>query len=113
MLFEATGTFSTRELMACVEQVLGHPHFRPQFNHLVDLRRVMTFEPMGADIRIRAGKDRGDARFDAGRIAIVSSADNVFGLARMYETLTESAPATVRTFRDVDAGRRWPGLPPN
>lgn len=111
VLFRAEGSFSSEELLTCVEAVLAAPGFEPDFNHLVDLRRITTFEPGAADLRARARRDHDDARLDAGRIAIVSSSDIVFGMARMYEILMEDAAVSVRTFKTMEEAMKWLGLP--
>jgi hypothetical protein len=111
VLFKAADPFSVDDFMTCVDKVVTNPLFESHFDHLVDMRDVKTFEPKGADVRIRAHLDHGDKRLDASRIAIVSSGDVVFGMSRMYETLMGDASVKVRAFRDMAEATAWLGLP--
>jgi hypothetical protein len=43
----------------------------------------------------------------AHRLAIVASQDIVYGMARMYQSLTEQTVANVRIFRDIEEARAW------
>ena len=45
------------------------------------------------------------------KIALVSSNDIVFGMTRMYEMMMDNAPQTVKTFRDIEEAKNWPGTP--
>jgi hypothetical protein len=44
------------------------------------------------------------------QLAIVVSADLVFGMARMYETLTEDSVQDVGVFRDMEEAKAWLGV---
>ena len=47
---------------------------------------------------------------DGYKLAIVAGDDAVFGMARMYQTLTEANLPHVAVFRDLDAAARWLGV---
>ena len=108
--FLAEGVFSSQDLMDSIKRVTADPAFRPDFDHLVDLRAVSAFQPDSDDIRKRTQHDRSSIRLDAGRIAIVASDDFVFGMSRMYETLMDGSNVTARTFRDMADAEAWLGL---
>jgi hypothetical protein len=112
VLFKATGKFSDEEMLNCIENVVADPAFKPEFNHLADLRDVDEFEPRSTEIRTRAYRDHDSVRLNASRIAIVSSSDLVYALSRMYATLMEGASVSVRVFKDIGEARKWLGLPP-
>jgi hypothetical protein len=107
VLFKGEGTFSSADALSCVEKVMADPAFQPRFNHLVDLRAVTAWEPRARDIRVRAMRNHDNARFDASRVAIVSSDDVVYGMARMYEILMSDASVHVRAFREMDEAAVW------
>jgi hypothetical protein len=78
---------------------------------LLDMSAVTKVEISSAEVRRLAEIDRsGPTRIK--RMAIVATTEVGFGLARMYQTLSDGeAPATeVRVFRDSDAARAWLGL---
>lgn len=108
--FTAGSVFSPRDVIASIEQVRNHPAFRPDFDHLIDLRGIKEYQPHADDIRQRSEYDRSDVRLDASRIAIVASSDIAYGMSRMYESLMEGATTTVHTFRDMAAAEAWLGL---
>ncbi len=111
VLVKAEGVFTTHDLMESREQVQSDPRYRPGFNHLADLRQVTRFEPGTGDIRVRTQRDFGDRQLDDSLIAIVADNDYIFGMARIYESLMDGAPVTVRTFREMCAAHAWLGLP--
>jgi hypothetical protein len=111
VLFTGLGTFTSKDLLTCLEDVVAHPGFQPHFDHLVDMRQVTDFQPGAEDNMIRAARDRDDVNLQGGRFAIVSSSDLVFGMTRMYETLMNDAGVKVRTFRSMDEAKTWLGLP--
>ena len=41
------------------------------------------------------------------RRAFVTSSDAVFGMARMFATISESAGQTIEVFRDMNAAEKW------
>jgi hypothetical protein len=105
--FTGEDVFSSRDLMESIKQVTAHPDFQPDYDHLVDLRDVTSFEPDSGDIRKRSQQDRENIRLDTSRIAIVATSNVVFGMSRMYETFMEGADVTVRTFRDMAEAEAW------
>ena len=111
VLFKAIGTFSSEDLRTCVAAVVADPDFEPDCDHLVDLRRITTFEPSAQDLRARAKRDAANEKLNAGRIAIVSSNDIVYGMTRMYEILMDDASVSVRTFKTMEEAMTWLGLP--
>ena len=110
VLFKGTSVFSSKDILTCVEQVVSHPDFRPEFDHLVDMREVTDFAPSAQDVKLRANRDHKDKKLNASRIAIVSSSDIVFGMSRMYEALMDNAAVTVRTFKEMEQAKTWLGL---
>ena len=106
VLFKATGAFTSRDMLTCVEAVVNDPDFRSEFDHLVDLRQITSFEASPEDLRTRVDRDRRDKRLNASRIAIVSVDDLVFGMTRMYEILMDEASVKVHTFRTMELAIR-------
>ena len=48
-----------------------------------------------------------ESRIGPFRCAVVTSGDASFGMARMYQSLTESNVENVAVFRDLDEARAW------
>lgn len=112
VLFKVTGVFTPEILFECLEVITSDPDFKPDFDHLVDLRDVSGFSPTASDIQKRIHLDK-KLKIPLGecKLAIVSSANLVFGMTRMYEMLMDDAPPTVQTFKNFDEAINWLGIP--
>jgi hypothetical protein len=76
---------------------------------LLDMSEAVSTEVTGPEIRKLAERDlTGPDRIT--RMAIVATTELGFGLARMYQTLSDSMGTEVRVFRDRGEARRWLGL---
>ena len=107
-LFKASGTVTQTDAFQSIQDLISHPDFRPGCDVLVDMTEVEEVLLMGADIRAKVGFD--SALLDAvgaANWAFVAPTDAVFGLARMYQTMMETTPINVGTFRDLAAGQAW------
>lgn len=83
------------------------PGFKLNFNQLCDYRDVKEIRADAAAIRELAALNP----FGAGaRRALIVSSDVVFGMARMYQILTESSPDEFEVFRDLDEALKWLGV---
>ena len=93
-----------RELLTHVRALTIDPRFSRDFRQLVDLRDV-------TDVQITASCIREMARlnpYGAGaRRAVVVTNDVVFGMARMYQILSDESPDELQIFRKVDEGLEW------
>ncbi len=99
-----------------IEEVLEHfdelsadPSYEPELDVLLDLVDCKTL-PDADEIRSAAGRvtaDRSSLRF--GRLAVVVASDALFGMLRMFHTLSETAFTDAQIFRDRDQALRWLG----
>ena len=93
-----------RELLAHVRTLTSDPRFARDFRQLVDLRDV-------TDVQITVSTIRDMVRlnpFGAGaRRAVVITSDVVFGMARMYQILSDDSPDELLIFRKIDDALRW------
>jgi hypothetical protein len=93
-----------RELLAHVRALTIDPRFSRDFRQLVDLRDV-------TDVQITASCIREMVRlnpYGAGaRRAVVVTNDVVFGMARMYQILSDESPDELQIFRKVDDALEW------
>ncbi len=93
-----------RELLAHVRALTAYPRFARNFHQLIDLRDV-------SDVQITASCIREMVRlnpFWAGaRRAVVVTNDVVFGMARMYQILSDESPDELQIFREMDDALQW------
>ncbi len=99
-----------------IEEVLEHfdelsadPSYEPELDVLLDLVDCKTL-PGIDEIRSAAGRvmaDLSSLRF--GRLAIVAVSDALFGMLRMFHTLSEAAFSDAQIFRGRDQALQWLG----
>jgi hypothetical protein len=95
-----------RELLAHVRALTADPRFAPHFRQLADLRDVTDLQVAASIIREMVRLNP----FGAGaRRALVVTSDEVFGMARMYQLLTDESPDELQIFRKVDDALQWLG----
>jgi hypothetical protein len=104
VLSRGWGVVTDRELLAHVRTLTADPHFARDFRQLADLRDV-------TDVQVAASTIREMARlnpFGAGaRRAVVVTKDVVFGMARMYQILSDESSDELQIFRKVDDALQW------
>ena len=95
-----------RRVMAAI---LSHPVFRPGINVIYDIRQVSGLTLTSHEIRHVAdyAKTLAPRRGESWKAAIVVSGTLAFGLARMFEIMSNGAPFTVRVFRSMEDAITW------
>jgi len=107
VLSRAWDVLSGADLSRHARTLASDPGFKPDFNQLCDFRDVTEVRADAAAIRELAALNP----FGAGaRRALVVSSDVVFGMARMYQILTETSPDEFEVFRDLDEALKWLGV---
>jgi hypothetical protein len=99
---------SLQDWVDAIDRALSHPDFQTGFSFVSD-RRHITDPPSKDYVRgsIEALVARRE-RLGAGcRVAVVTSHDAPFGMARMAEAYAEPRAVTFRVFRDYDEAITW------
>jgi hypothetical protein len=100
----ATGRVTDAELWAHQDQLRADPRFRPHFRQLFEVRAVDQVEVTVEGVRRLAARNP----FGAGaKRAAVADHAVVFGLARMFELLTDRTPDEMQVFTDMTEARQW------
>jgi len=98
------GVLTDRELLAHVRALTADPRFARDFRQLADLRDVTDVQITASTIREMVGLNP----FGAGaRRAVVVTNDVVFGMARMYQILSDESLDELRIFRKMDDALQW------
>lgn len=107
----AWGTLTDSDLIECQRQLRDDPGFRPDMNQLFDLSGVQRVELTSSGIRTLA--DRNLCGAGAKRAFCVEpGAMAMFGMARMFQILTDKYPDELRVqFDNLESARSWLGLP--
>lgn len=107
VLSRGWGVLTSAELLRHVRSLAADPRFKSHFRQLADLREVTEIRVTAAAIREVAGLNP----FGSGaRRALAVGSDVVFGMARMYQILTDQSPDEFEVFRDLDRALEWLGV---
>ena len=107
LLVAGEGAISQSERLEAMRGWLGHPDFRPGLNTLCDFSAA-TSTPTMAELReMVALIDRNAKRIGKKKLAVIATQPVTFGVARQFQTLTDSGPLKVSVFKDRRAALGW------
>ena len=107
VLSTAAGPFNDGDAMAHMLSLTSDPDFDPTFRQLYDLREVTSSELSGDEMRAGAMMNPWNK---GARRAFVCDQDVMFGLARMFEMLTDQGGDQIKVFREIPDALAWLGL---
>jgi hypothetical protein len=107
VLTTATGTLTDDDILGLKARLLADPRWAPGMGELADVRAIDRLEVTTAGVQHMARQDAAGPALGSYRLAIVAPQDEVYGMARMYQMLTERAVPNVRVFRDLEAAEGW------
>jgi len=100
----ATGTLTNDDLRRHMGDLTVDPDFDPGFRQIFDFRAVEELEATGSVLRdIRAASPWKEPT----RRAFVCTLDVVFGMARMFQMLSDGGPDEIRVFRRMPDALEW------
>ena len=105
-----TGTISDEDSEQLSAMQRSDPRVHAMMRELLDLRLVEQLSITPGRLQFRAHTDRQYSTEYANTLAIVVGSEVAFGVARMYELLTDEH-FLVRVFRDYAAACEWLGIP--
>lgn len=100
-----SGTVTLPEMKNFLLEAMADPAWDPEFNVLVDLTEAqidISFDEMSN----LTGMLRNDARASRGYCALIVSNTLGYGMARMFEALSDDR-VTVQIFQDRQAAESW------
>jgi hypothetical protein len=103
------GRFNVEDHLRMIEEIVGHPDWRPGTDVLFD-HRALSFD--GADLglmyRASANHLHNDERIGSGKAAILMRSLSDYGRARQFELLTaDRVSATLCVFLDPAEALDW------
>jgi hypothetical protein len=108
VLTTASGRLTDDDILQLKARLVRDPAFTPGMKELADIRNIDGLDVTPAGIQAMVQQDRNDsAHLASHKLAIVLSDDVAFGMARMYQTRTESSMGNVGVFRDIEEARTW------
>jgi hypothetical protein len=96
------------DVLAARERLRTDPDFQNHYCELVDLQGVTSIEVSSATIRQLAQQDLWGPH---ARRAFVVGSEVAFGLARMFDILTDERGHEIRVFTTMPEARQWLGMP--
>ncbi len=108
---QAFGEVTIEEALEHFDELSADPCYEPGLDVLLDLVDCKSL-PETEKVRFAAGRvtaSSSSLRF--GRMAIVVPSDVLFGMLRMFHTLSETAFTDAQIFRDRDQALQWLGEP--
>ena len=98
------GRLTDQDLADHMVGLLRHPDFHGDLDQLVDARGISQLDITSQVIRESTQQD---VFTSASRRAIVVAGDAVYGMARMFQSLTSIDPDHLLVTRDMDEAIRW------
>ena len=112
VLTKATGILTDADLYNHKRALMTDPDFEPGMRELSDVRAVeeLRVTPSGVWSLMAIDKEHED-KLKTFKLAIVVSGDSTFGMARMYQAVTEQTMPNVGVFRNDVEAKEWLGIP--
>ena len=105
----AHGVLTDEDILTLKRRLTDDPEFQTNMCELSDVRSITDLQVTPAGIQKMVALDSISPPTGY-RLAIVVGENVVFGMARMYQSLTERSLPHVNVFRDYDAATRWLGV---
>jgi hypothetical protein len=103
------GILTAEEMRKEQERMNREPDLAPDFNQLIDLKGVTELRLTVEDVRQLS---YGSPFREGSQRAIVVDRPEDYGLARVFQALTEPHGAELRVLYDLAEARRWLGMAP-
>jgi hypothetical protein len=108
----ASGILTDDDILELKRRLTADPRFKVGMRELSDVRAVTELRVTTLGVRRMVDEDANQASaLTSYRLAIVAGGDDTFGMARMYQMLTEGNLPHVAVFRDYEAAAQWIGAP--
>jgi hypothetical protein len=108
VLTTASGALGDADILELKRALRSDPRVSANMRQLSDVRLVtdLRVTPAGVRQMVAADVDQGTPPPEY-RLAIVTGQDVVFGMARMYQTLTDASRQHVGVFRSLEEAEAW------
>ena len=107
---KAWGKVTSRELKNIFFVTVKHQDWTAGFNMLCDYNKIINFDVTSDDIyKIIEWQESIDAMIGDGRCAVIASRDLVYGMSRMWQTLSSGRSQKVCVFRQMNDAVIWLG----
>jgi hypothetical protein len=105
VILKVDGDLGDRDLLSLADALERDPEVPRDFSLLIDLREANGREVTSAGVQALAARSLVLSR--ESRRAVVVPSNLGYGMARMYEMLSEKRGGSARVFRDYREALRW------
>lgn len=106
----ASGVVFAADIQSHMDRLSRHPDFHPEFNQILDMRRVTEFKLSSEELRDFAQRSIFSS---TSKRSFLVATELHFGLARMFEAYRQVAGEKgIKVVSDLNEARLWVGLPP-
>jgi hypothetical protein len=108
VLTTASSTLTDADILELKAKLSADPRWSPGMRELADIRGIDRLDVIAAGVRQMANQDAAAGpALGSYRLAIVAPQNEVYGMARMYQMLTEVSVPNVMVFRDLESAADW------
>lgn len=108
---KAWGKIKIDEIIMAGARMFADTKWENGFNILFDYREITECDAGYKDVLKLVHQDKKhEMLFDKCKCAIVAKSDLVFGLTRMWDTLSDGSNLKKKIFREIHDAERWLGL---
>ncbi len=106
-----SGVFTVQDAIAFNREIVQDPNYRLGLNRLIDQRGAKV-EVSSDEVGVAGWEviKKRDAIEGHRKFAVLVGADDVYGIVRMFDTMTGQTRSDVRPFRRLDEAVTWLGL---
>ncbi len=105
------GKVTSDEIMTEGARMFAENEWINGFNILCDYREITEFGVKTEDMGKIVSQDKNNEfLFDQSKCAIVAGSNLVFGVSRMWKTLSEDNKIETMVFRNIEDSLRWLGM---
>jgi hypothetical protein len=103
------GIVSDADAVPAYRQLYEDKRWKPGFHEIVDLREADVSGVTSRGLRAVSGMvdDYTGEECEEFRTAVIAPKDLPFGVARIYQAISDETPERVRVFRDVKTALEW------
>ena len=112
VLSSLVGAIADADLLPSYKQLYENKRWKPGFHEIVDLRDAQMDGVTGEGLRRLSSLVEGyiAGKCDGFKTAVIAPEDLPYGLARLYEAVSEESPENVMVFRDLNQALEWIGV---
>jgi hypothetical protein len=104
----ASGSISGHDVLTQGAQMFAEQDWSNGFSILCDYREITQFDVNYEDVLRLVKQDKlNETLFDQSQVAILTGSDAMFGIARMWTTLSENTQIKTRIFQDLEESLEW------